>query len=173
MKTQYFVLISLLLSASGYASSSPIISLTSDNDAPFGVDNDYTNGLFFSYTTRMLSDSSRIKPLSLSTQSFDKLEFVLGQKMYTPDNISSSFPIANDRPYAGFLYSEMNYLTILPERMSRYNVTLGTVGENSLAQQAQRFVHDMTDSEYPNGWEFQVDEGLVANLGYLNHYAWN
>ena len=173
MKTQCFVLISLLLSTSGYASQLATVSFTSDNDAPFGTDSDYTNGLFVSYTTGKLNDSARSELLSLSTHSLDKVEFVLGQKMYTPDNISSSFPIANDRPYAGFLYSEVNYLTILPERMSRYNVTLGTVGENSLAQQAQRLVHDMTDSEYPNGWEFQVDEGLVANLGYLNHYAWN
>ena len=79
----------------------------------------------------------------------------------------------NDRPYAGFLYTEANYLSILPHRVTRYSVTLGTVGEQSLARQAQRFVHDITDSEYPNGWAFQVDEGLVGNLGYLNHYAWH
>lgn len=173
MKTHYFVLISLLISTSGYTSQLPTVSFTSDNDAPFGLDNDYTNGLFISYTTGELGDNSQLEPLSLSARSLDKLEFVFGQKMYTPENIASSFPVENDRPYAGFLYTEINYLTILPERMSRYSVTLGTVGKHSLAQQAQRFVHDITDSEYPNGWKFQIDEGLVANLGYLSHYNWN
>ncbi|WP_341866798.1 lipid A deacylase LpxR family protein [Vibrio rhodolitus] len=165
-----FVLISALSTHFCFASQ-PTLTATFDNDGLFGVDREYTNGLFLSYTSAELPLDNRLTSLSLSSQSLDKFEVMLGQKMYTPRDLFASEPLVNQRPYAGLLYSELNYLTILPQRTARYNVTLGVVGEDSLAAKAQRLVHNITNSEYPNGWDYQVEEGLVFNLGYLNHYA--
>ncbi|OLQ94246.1 exonuclease [Vibrio ponticus] len=162
---------SIIFAFSCHASLEPTWVFTADNDGPFGLDKEYTNALYASYTSSPVSDDSRLNWLSLSHDSIDKYEFAIGQKMYTPNDLLADVPIANQRPYAGVLFGELNYISIMDERVSRYNFTLGTVGENSLADKAQRLVHEITGSDYPNGWDYQVDEGLIVNLGYLNHLA--
>ncbi|OLQ90350.1 exonuclease [Vibrio panuliri] len=172
MKTRMTLLLSSLIAFNSLAAESATFSLSMDNDGLFAYDQEYTNGLFASYTTSELPSQRRLSWLSLSSHSLDKYEFVLGQKMYTPRDLSAEEPLANQRPYAGVLLGEVNYISILPQRVARTNFTLGTVGEHSLAAKAQRLVHDITDSEFPNGWDNQVEEGIVANVGYLNHLAW-
>lgn len=164
-----------LISSSLLASERSTVSFALDNDGIFGVDQDYTNGLFFTYTSRAINPHWLFSPLSLSVwgaSSLDKFEFTLGHKMYTPDDIKATTPIENDRPYAGFLHTEFNYISLHPNQAQRFNLTLGTVGENSLSEQAQQIVHGITGSTDPNGWEFQVDEGFVASGGYLSHFNW-
>ncbi len=165
----------VLLSASCFASERSTVSFAIDNDGIFGVDQDYTNGLFLTYTTGAINPHWVFSPLSLSfwgAASLDKFEFTLGHKMYTPNDIKATTPIKNDRPYAGFLHTEFNYISLHPNQAQRFNLTLGTVGENSLSEQAQQIVHGITGSSDPNGWEFQVDEGFVGNVGYLSHFNW-
>ncbi|BCK03449.1 exonuclease [Vibrio cholerae] len=164
-----------LISASSLASERSTASFALDNDGIFGVDHDYTNGLFLTYTSKAINPHWLFSPLSLSIwggASLDKVEFSLGHKMYTPDDIKSTAPIANDRPYAGFLHTEFNYISLHPQQAQRFNLTLGTVGENALSEDAQKLVHTITGSTDPNGWAFQVDEGFVASAGYLSHFNW-
>ncbi|WP_162046116.1 lipid A deacylase LpxR family protein [Vibrio taketomensis] len=169
MKTQIGITMSLLLGFGAQASDKSTLFFNLDNDGLFGTDYDYTSGIFLGYTSGSLSKSHRLEALSLSSSSTDKWEFVFGQKMYTPEDIYADTPIANDRPYAGILFSEINYLSIESRQVTRYNFTIGTVGENSYARQAQEFVHELTGSMFPNGWEYQIDEGLVASIGYQRH----
>ncbi|WP_332057928.1 lipid A-modifier LpxR family protein [Vibrio taketomensis] len=95
---------SLLLGFGAQASDKSTLFFNLDNDGLFGTDYDYTSGIFLGYTSGSLSKSHRLEALSLSSSSTDKWEFVLGQKMYTPEDIYADTPIANDRPYAGILF---------------------------------------------------------------------
>ncbi|UPQ88920.1 lipid A deacylase LpxR family protein [Vibrio sinaloensis] len=165
--------VALLASTACIASDRTTISFAVDNDGIFGVDQDYTNGLFLSYSTSVIKPYTLFRPLSFSywgVQSLDKFELVLGHKTYTPAELEATIPIANDRPYAGLLYAELNYLSLTINHAHRATLTLGTTGENSLAERGQNFVHDITDSVKPRGWAYQVDDKWVANLGYLHHF---
>ncbi|EGU46960.1 hypothetical protein VII00023_17874 [Vibrio ichthyoenteri ATCC 700023] len=165
----------LLTPAVGLASDRATLSFSIDNDGIFGVDQDYTNGLFLSYTSAAIQPNRFTSLLSLShwgAASLDKYEFTLGHKMYTPTDIEASEPLANNRPYAGFLHTEFNYLSLHPQQAQRFNLTLGTTGENSLADKAQDLVHGITGSDQPNGWQYQVDDQWIANVGYLSHFNW-
>ncbi|NVD06926.1 lipid A deacylase LpxR family protein [Vibrio sp. JPW-9-11-11] len=166
------LLITSLTCAPAIASDESSLSFAIDNDALFRVDYDYTNGLFLSFATGRIAPDALLSPLSLSSNentALDKFELVLGHKMYTPSDLDAAVPLANDRPYAGVLYGEVNYISLQAEHSHRYNLTLGTTGKHSLAEQAQNVVHDMTDFSQPRGWAYQIDDTFVANIGYLHH----
>ncbi|WP_295902940.1 lipid A deacylase LpxR family protein [uncultured Vibrio sp.] len=172
MKSRYLLAL-LITSSSVVASERSTIAFSIDNDGILGVDQDYTNGLFLSYTSGAINTPWLLTPLSLSAwgaASLDKFEFTIGHKMWTPNDIEASVPIANDRPYAGYFHGEFNFISLHPQQAQRFNLTLGTTGENSLAGQAQKLVHSITGSDDPNGWDYQVDEGMVGSVGYLSHF---
>ncbi|CAM3244318.1 DUF2219 domain-containing protein [Vibrio neptunius] len=163
----------ILLASTAVASERSTVSFSIDNDGVFGVDQDYTNGLFLTYTSGAITPNWLTSPMSLSFwggASLDKYEFTLGHKMYTPSDIEATTPIINDRPYAGYLHAEFNYISLHPQQAQRFNLTLGTTGESSLADQAQDIVHGITGSDEPRGWAYQVDDEFVGNLGYLSHF---
>ncbi len=85
-----------LLSPVAIASTKSTISFTLDNDGIFGVDQDYTNGIFLSYATEQLRRDAEWRWLSLNESSnqtnVDKIELVLGHKMWTPSDIEADYP---------------------------------------------------------------------------------
>ncbi|WP_245986676.1 lipid A deacylase LpxR family protein [Vibrio pectenicida] len=174
MKFKSILILPLVFSSAFcLASEKSTIVFSIDNDGIFGVDQDYTNGLFLSYATGAITPYSLFSPLSLSYwggTSLDKFEFLLGHKMYTPSDIEATTPQINDRPYAGYLHSEFNYISIHPEQAQRFNFTIGTTGEDSLAEDAQDIVHGIIGSDEPRGWAYQVDDKIVGSVGYLTHF---
>ncbi|MFT7682862.1 MAG: lipid A 3-O-deacylase [Moritella dasanensis] len=159
-------------SSSVAASEHSTVTFALDNDSTFGVDQDYSNGIFISYTSSAISTPSMLTYLSLSIwekPSLDKFEFTLGHKMWTPSDIESTEPVANDRPYAGYFYGEFNFISLSPQQVQRFNLTLGATGESSFADQAQKIVHKMTGSDEPKGWEYQIEDDVVGGIGYLSH----
>ncbi|WP_076584948.1 lipid A deacylase LpxR family protein [Vibrio ostreicida] len=167
-------LIVLVFATNANASEQSTVSFSIDNDGIFGVDQDYTNGLFLTYTSGAVTPNWLTEPLSLSFwggAALDKYEFTLGHKMYTPSEIDASIPLINERPYAGYLHTEFNYISLHPQQAQRINLTLGSVGERSLAEEAQDIVHGIIGSDEPNGWAYQVDDKFVGSIGYLSHFA--
>lgn len=158
-----------LLSPVAMASTKSTVSFTLDNDGIFGVDQDYTNGIFLSYATGQLKQESQWQWLSLADSehaNIDKIELVLGHKMWTPSDIEADYPLVNDRPYAGYLHTEINYLSLTDDKAVRYNFTIGATGESSLSEKAQEIVHGITGSTDPQGWDYQIDDKVAFSLGY-------
>ncbi|MGI2921433.1 lipid A deacylase LpxR family protein [Vibrio diabolicus] len=158
-----------LLSPVAMASTKSTVSFTLDNDGIFGVDQDYTNGIFLSYATGQLKQENQWKWLSLADSvhpNIDKIELVLGHKMWTPSDIEADYPLVNDRPYAGYLHTEINYLSLTDDKAVRYNFTIGATGESSLSEKAQEIVHGITGSTDPQGWDYQIDDKVAFSLGY-------
>ncbi|AUI85770.1 exonuclease [Vibrio azureus] len=165
----YKIFLLASLSPATFAAAPSTFSFTLDNDGIFGVDQDYTNGLFLSYTTGKLNPQSEWQWLSLSDEAknnVDKVELVLGHKMFTPSEIEADHPIRNDRPYAGYLHTELNYLSLSANKAVRYNFTIGATGDSSLSSKAQDIVHGITGSTAPQGWDYQIDDYLAFSLGY-------
>ncbi|WP_165310857.1 lipid A deacylase LpxR family protein [Vibrio ziniensis] len=169
-----FTLTLLLTSSfSALAAQSPTVTLNIDNDGVFGIDQDYTSGVFISYTSGAVRPNWWSKPLSLSmwgAASLDKWEFSIGHKMWTPSDITLETPEPNERPYAGLLHGEFNYISLHPQQSQRFNLMIGTTGENSLSRETQNLVHSITKSDDPNGWAYQVEDKVVANVGYSTHF---
>ncbi|EGQ9177698.1 lipid A deacylase LpxR family protein [Vibrio alginolyticus] len=171
MKSMRFskLIILTLLSPVAIASTKSTVSFTIDNDGIFGVDQDYTNGVFLSYATDQLIQESQWKWLSLANSehaNIDKIELVLGHKMWTPSDIEADYPLINDRPYAGYLHTEINYLSLTSDKAVRYNFTIGATGESSLSEKAQEIVHGITGSTDPQGWDYQIEDKVAFSLGY-------
>ncbi|MCS0290457.1 lipid A deacylase LpxR family protein [Vibrio alginolyticus] len=163
------LIILTLLSPVAIASTKSTVSFTIDNDGIFGVDQDYTNGVFLSYATDQLTQESQWKWLSLANSehaNIDKIELVLGHKMWTPSDIEADYPLINDRLYAGYLHTEINYLSLTSDKAVRYNFTIGTTGESSLSEKAQEIVHGITGSTDPQGWDYQIEDKVAFSLGY-------
>lgn len=82
-----------LVSPAALATTKSTVSFTLDNDGIFGVDQDYTNGIFLSYATDKLREDSEWKWFTLNgngQSNVDKIELVLGHKMYTPSDIEAT-----------------------------------------------------------------------------------
>jgi hypothetical protein len=100
-----------------------------------------------------------------------RIGFALGQNIYTPEDISRSDLIRDDRPYAGWLYvggsvhaETKQTLAGRPfDILDTVEIDLGMVGPASLAEPTQKFVHELIDTTRPRGWRHQLDNepGLV------------
>lgn len=172
MSVSRFLLL-LTCSFSALAAQTSTVTLNVDNDGIYGIDQDYTSGLFLSYTSGAVSPNWWSKPLSLSAwgaASLDKWEISVGHKMWTPSDITLETPQPNERPYAGLLHGEFSYISLHPQQAQRFNLLIGTTGESSLSEEAQRIVHSITKSDDPNGWAYQVEDKVVGSVGYLSHF---
>jgi hypothetical protein len=94
-----------------------------------------------------------------------RIGFALGQNIYTPENISRGDLIADDRPYAGWLYgaasvhaeTRQNLLGRKLDVLDTVEMQLGMIGPLSLAEPTQKTVHELIDTTRPRGWSHQLD----------------
>ena len=166
-------------------------TITDENDAwsnPFGPHQDrhYTHGVKLAYLagddvlTNVTAQMNRFfwwghQPLP------GNIGFVAGQDMFTPENILDPAPINNDRPYAGWLYAGMVYQRRNESSahfatMENFEVNVGLVGPDSMADDTQILIHRWRFPEdIPQGWHNQIHEepGLVLNYAHLWRYSLN
>ncbi len=160
-----------------------IVTFYFENDLFNGTDSNYTNGVKLSFISPDLSPHAhdgqlprrvmelvhKIPFISESTPDYThKIEFSLGQNMYTPSDTGKSELIENDRPYAGWTYFSTSYHRKNEAEgrtgfMDTVEVQLGIVGPESYAEETQRIVHKLRDLDQPNGWDNQLknEPGLV------------
>jgi hypothetical protein len=144
------------------------LSLVFENDVFYGSDHNYTNGVRVSW----LSGPGRPPDLAVRAASLFPLfpheaavraGYAVGQSMYTPDDIKLRDPPLDDRPYGGWLYGTIGLIAETGKRLDQLELTLGVVGPASFADETQKFVHDVIDSDHPNGWHTQLrnEPGVV------------
>lgn len=169
---------SMFLSPDAVAYNSGSVSFTIDNDGIVGTDKNYTNGIFLAYHSPSSPLLSNVAPgaiyqiakyLPLDKESAKGWNIVVGQQIWTPEDIESTEPVEDERPYAGLLFLETSISQYSSSRTDQYNFMFGTVGPNSLAEQGQRFIHDIIGSDEPMGWDYQIENQIVFNLGYQGH----
>ena len=97
------------------------------------------------------------------------------QYIFTPENLESAQPVQGDRPYSGYLFLRVqssdrknNYLVIT-------GVDAGVVGPASGAEALQKYIHKLTGSNAPMGWDNQIRNQLGANVFQIhaNSNRWN
>jgi hypothetical protein len=150
-----------------------------ENDLFTGTDRNYTNGVKISVISPDLLrfvESGKLPDWSLEyiyqlpfindpdPALKRKVEFSLGQNMYTPADTSRSDLIVDDRPYAGWTYGAAAFHTRSKAWMDTIELQLGMIGPQSYAAETQQAVHDLRDLQRSNGWEHQLknEPGVVA-----------
>lgn len=147
-----------------------------DNDLLTGqaTDRDYTGGIAVTLSGKRAQDY----PVSIDSwragiddllvfpslfQSSAQMSFhsqQYGMTLFTPDDIESTEPVYDDRPYASLFYMSNTEFTVLPNKDTAYvsRLTIGLLGLDA-AEDVQSFLHDITSSDVPSGWDNQVSSG--------------
>jgi hypothetical protein len=179
------VIVIMAIAASALASGQNFWtqSIYFENDLFTGTDRNYTNGVKLSLISPDLSPHAEDGKLPRNLLEFihkipfikesglqftHKVEFSIGQNMFTPIDISKYELIPDDRPYAGWLYVSTSYhrkrvVNNIAHFMDTVEMQFGMVGQASYAEETQKFVHKLFDRQRPNGWDNQLDNepGLV------------
>jgi len=155
-----------------------------ENDLFNGTDSNYTNGVKYSLISPDLSPHAKQgsiprKALELihklpfikeSGPEFShKVEFAVGQNLYTPADTSRRDLITNDRPYAGWSYFSLGYhrqtrFTENLDFLDSVEVQMVLVGPQAFGEEAQNGVHKLRDIPTAEGWDNQLknEPGLVV-----------
>jgi len=178
-------LISLTAALPGFASDQHFKRLTMqlDNDTFFDSDRQYTNGLRFTWSSEALyqfSDHSLI-PRGIDAlmsrlypaPKDNDLRWVtvsFGQNIYTPDNLNADIVVKNDRPYAGVLYSAITLHQTAGATRYSTMLNIGLIGPSSMGASAMEGMHRRFDWRYPRGWDNQINNEPLLNLGFQWKY---
>lgn len=173
----------LLISYPVYAekdkATSWTMSILFENDLFVGTDSNYTNGVKVNWISPDLTNSLNsgevpdwgvplIKNLPFINEKGlqRNISFSLGQKIFTPEDISRSDLILDDRPYAGWLYLGAGFHNKNLKRLDTFEIQLGVIGPAALGREAQNTVHDWRGIGLANGWKNQLNNefGFILML---------
>lgn len=147
-----------------------------ENDVFSASDQHYTNGMKLLWVSGPLNDYTEDKRLpGWSSQSFASLPVIntpattkhvallIGQKIFTPEDLDNPDLIVNDRPYAGWTYAGIALHSKSEKVLNTFALDIGIIGPESYARDVQEKMHDLLKSKEPRGWEHQLknEVGLV------------
>lgn len=157
------------------ARSAPVLTVYFENDIVSGTDEHYTNGLKISGLSADLVDWGQV---GWRKTFVDRLPFVnrpggqkniglgFGQNIYTPRDTLAVVPDPKDRPYGGWSYLELAFVSKTQAISDTIAFQAGLIGPHSLAEDTQRLVHNFTDSPRPRGWDYQLRDEVGVNVAY-------
>ena len=159
--------------ASAKSRGMPVFTFYLENDYFGGTDRHYTNGLKLSWLTADLVTWGQkgwrktfveALPFVNRPEGQKNFGFALGQNIYTPQDTDRVVPDPQDRPYAGWTYFELSFLSKTESVADILAIQLGMVGRHSYAQDSQRVFHKWSDNARPNGWEYQLEDEIGVNV---------
>ncbi|MGQ0801027.1 MAG: lipid A deacylase LpxR family protein [Pseudomarimonas sp.] len=166
------------------AGAQEAVTFTFENDVLTGSDNSYSNGFGASWVSADLDTYDADSAVRRWGRLLDFLPFIgddgyrtyaswsLVQEIHTPNDIKLVDPPHDDQPYAGLLHVD-SVLYARSERWSHaWELKLGAVGEASRAEQVQRGVHRLIGADEPMGWDTQLPDEPVFNVGLTSAYLW-
>lgn len=153
-------------------------SFVLENDVFYGLDRDYTNGIQVAWTTGPLDEkcwvceTARVLPFFKGNGKI-RINYALGQNMYTPGDITLANPPLTERPYAGWLYASLGIVASFEydkegqwSHLEQLDLSLGVVGPSSQAEQVQTLWHQLIGVNEPEGWDTQLKDEPALLLTY-------
>ncbi len=96
-----------------------------------------------------------------------RVDWSLGQSIFTPTDIFDTVPNPRDRPYAGWLYVGAGMIQDSLGRLDDLEAEIGVVGPWSLAEQTQNDWHQYVVAMEPaDGWAYQLHNEPGLDLIY-------
>ena len=134
-------------------------------------DGHYTNGLAITAAHQPAWAYDFAEGLGLAGPSDEvAVGYMLGQLMFTPDEITRTDLVRDDRPYAGYLffgvYGQREWESEWGDVFDHAQLDIGVVGPSSGAQKLQKSVHEWLDTLVPRGWDNQIEDQLTVQLTY-------
>jgi hypothetical protein len=177
------------LCGAGYATESTAadteaLTISVENDVFTGSDNNYTNGIgatWVSNDLRTYEDGSFVRSWG---GFWDFLPFVgddgyttyaswtVAQEMHTPHDITLVNPPLDDQPYAGVLYVDSVLYARSEHSTFAWDLKLGVVGPASQAESVQKHFHDLIGGDEPMGWDTQLPNEPIINVGVTAAHLW-
>lgn len=145
------------------------LSFVLENDLFYNVDRHYTSGVRLVWVPERKAPTPGWARKAAGLVPWFPREgkvrpgYALGQSMFTPSDISVDDPPPGERPYAGWLYGTIGLGVESGRQLDQFGITLGMIGPASLAEESQKSVHKVIDSDEPKGWDTQLrnEPGLV------------
>lgn len=151
------------------------IYLDQDLFVPFtNEDRDYTMGIAFEF---FWAKNKGLYPLDnlvrqtaelMGIENFDEnivYSFMLGTLAYTPDDLSDTQPIYDDRPYSSLIYLSNKRVRADDKNALAVEMLLGIIGTN-LSREVQTAFHSFyrniagtIEPVEPKGWSHQISDG--------------
>ena len=148
-------------------------TLLVENDVFTGSDQHYTNGLRLSYLSRQDAVPDYIRRFAAAMPFVElgarlRAGYALGHNIYTPNNIKSAAVVADERPYAGYLYAGMAVVAESDSRsgniLDTWELDLGIVGPSALGEEVQNNFHRLIGSPEARGWDNQLKDEVTISL---------
>jgi lipid A 3-O-deacylase len=153
-----------------------LITVVVENDV-FGErkeDRNYSNGLKVvwmsapgttpQWARRLATSADRLAGVGNEVKDA-RIEYELGQSMFTPKDLQRTSPDPRDRPYAGLAYGSIGIVgKRSDESFEQLQLVLGVVGPSSRAEQVQRGFHRLISATDPKGWDTQIPDQIAAEL---------
>ena len=148
-------------------------------------DRDYTNGLRLGWLSPAITEIpdgwARIVTIPTffgedpATSVTRRIGITFGQNLYTPQDLATSQPIFNDRPYAAWLYSSFSLQSIYkradpttgksePVRLDTLQVDFGLVGPAAGGEFVQNNFHTLIGDPRSFGWANQLHNEPTLGL---------
>jgi len=146
-----------------------------ENDLFYDSDRNYTSGVALAWVASPKPAPEWAVKLARSVPWYPEIGeirhgYVVGQNMYTPRDIALADQPPDDRPYAGWLYATIGLGVDSPHQSDIFALTVGVVGPAALAEQSQKFIHRITGSAEPQGWDMQLKNEPGIELAYQRRW---
>lgn len=144
-----------------------------------GTDEHYTHGTEITYVSGTYQPDflkSFARAMGLYNDGDDlRVGFSLGQQMFTPSDITVRERIPDDRPYAGWLYGSAGMYSETRRgdvrSIDKLELTVGIVGPDSRAEEVQKAIHEISDSDEPKGWDNQLHNEATYDVAYQHEWV--
>ncbi|MDO8418059.1 MAG: lipid A deacylase LpxR family protein [Agitococcus sp.] len=155
-------------------------SLQMDNDlfTPKKQDRDYTGGLAVTFAgTRAqnwpisldpaLSQINRWLAINDEENSLTLHSLQLGLAAFAPEDLTRADVNRDDRPYASLVFLANSRVNLQDDGQTaiQSTLTVGVLGTR-IAENLQKQIHALTESEPPKGWQHQISNGGEPTLRY-------
>ncbi|EAY24797.1 lipid A deacylase LpxR family protein [Microscilla marina] len=160
------------LSSIGGVAQTQQLSVEYANDLFTQTDQYYTQGIRLNYASVALTKAwlNRLMIKLPRPSSFVQSGIQLKHEVFTPTDLGTGQVLPNDRPYAGALHIAWWYTQqdTLKQQSLTSAMYLGTIGPAAFAEGMQKTIHEVVNSEQPQGWDNQVAADLI--VGYSLRY---
>jgi lipid A 3-O-deacylase len=155
----------------GDRSDKGIFSVQFENDIFGNTDQHFTHGTRLSWMSPeddvpdWVRDAASYVPL-FDAGASKRIVYSLGQTIMTPDDLSQSALIVDDRPYAGWLFAGIGLVSVRNDRLDNLELDIGIIGPDSGAEAVQKTWHRWFGFQRPNGWDNQLKDepGLMLTF---------
>ena len=136
------------------------LSYSMENDAVVDTDYGYTHGAYVNLLFKISNNILDVSYLGLSSN----------QQMFTPDDLSQTDVIKDDRPYAGYQFIGVDLHRVKKDNLDSFMIQIGNVGPASGMEELQNSIHDNLDVHHAAGWSNQLPDKLIYQLNYIHKW---